>query len=169
MAGKNRKNNGWESIASQTISIIIHSIGIERIHREKTRGRWWWLQFLPYWYRSILLRPLSGYVWHTKRRIHPIGTPRQPGITPLSKGRIELSPYISYEAFDDLCTFSHIWILFVFHLNTNLNVLEKSKNDHGWTFPVFFFISYCDVTGKNKASKTEGQENGSLCHQNVSP
>lgn len=97
-----------------------------------------------------------------------IGTPRQPGITPLSKGRIELSPYISYEAFDDLCTFSHIWILFVFHLNTNLNVLEKSKNDHGWTFPVFFFISYCDVTGKNKASKTEGQENGSLCHQNVS-
>ncbi|KAK8807175.1 hypothetical protein WA158_003934 [Blastocystis sp. Blastoise] len=67
--------------------------------------------------------------------IHCQGAPRQPGITPLAKGRIQISNSVSPTAFDDLTTFSHIWVIFVFHLNTNLNVLTKSKNEKGFTFP----------------------------------
>ena len=42
--------------------------------------------------------------------------PRQPGLVPSAKGRIELlSPFDSSDAVRDLLQFSHIWVLFIFH------------------------------------------------------
>jgi tRNA-Thr(GGU) m(6)t(6)A37 methyltransferase TsaA len=44
------------------------------------------------------------------------GIPRQPGLVPEAKARLEiLPPFQSPEAFRELETFSHIWIVFVFH------------------------------------------------------
>ncbi|MDM3871953.1 tRNA (N6-threonylcarbamoyladenosine(37)-N6)-methyltransferase TrmO [Porticoccus sp. W117] len=42
--------------------------------------------------------------------------PRQPGLVPAAKGRIELlPPYNDADSVRDLSQFSHIWVLFVFH------------------------------------------------------
>ena len=42
--------------------------------------------------------------------------PRQPGLVPAAKGRIELTaPYNHPDAVRDLRQFSHLWVLFVFH------------------------------------------------------
>lgn len=44
------------------------------------------------------------------------GTPRQPGLVPDAVAVLEIeSPYQSSEAFRELESFSHIWLLFVFH------------------------------------------------------
>lgn len=44
------------------------------------------------------------------------GTPRQPGLIKEARGQIEiLSPYDCDEAFIGLESFSHIWVLFIFH------------------------------------------------------
>lgn len=48
-----------------------------------------------------------------------LGTPRQGLLVPSSRAFIKLNTSISPEALDSLEEFSHIWILFVFHLNTN--------------------------------------------------
>lgn len=48
-----------------------------------------------------------------------IGTPRQGLLVPHSRAHIRLCKRISPEAFDGLEEFSHVWILFRFHLNTD--------------------------------------------------
>ena len=61
------------------------------------------------------------------------GTPRQGILVPGAKGRIVFSKSIPIESLHDLETFSHAWVVFVFHENTNVTsgkVLEK-----GMTFP----------------------------------
>jgi tRNA-Thr(GGU) m(6)t(6)A37 methyltransferase TsaA len=45
-----------------------------------------------------------------------VGTPRQGLLAPHARGRIELQ--LSEAAVDGLAEFSHVWIVFVFHLNT---------------------------------------------------
>lgn len=60
------------------------------------------------------------------------GTPRQPRLVPGSKGRIRLDKRaVQYEHFAELSSFSHIWILFVFHQNTNLDksITKKTQNN----------------------------------------
>jgi tRNA (Thr-GGU) A37 N-methylase len=56
-----------------------------------------------------------------------VGTPRQGLLAPHARGRIELSPYLSdnvaMDCVQELEHFSHVWIVFVFHLNT----LPKNK------------------------------------------
>ena len=47
-----------------------------------------------------------------------VGTPRQGLLSPQSRGRIELTVENASDMVDGLEGFSHIWILFVFHLNT---------------------------------------------------
>ena len=45
------------------------------------------------------------------------GTPRQPGLVNEARGRIEIhDPFNQSDAFKGLETFSHIWLLFHFHL-----------------------------------------------------
>ena len=49
------------------------------------------------------------------------GTPRQPSLVPLARGRIQLHSHVAKESLEGLSQFSHLWLLFVFHLNTDLH------------------------------------------------
>ena len=54
------------------------------------------------------------------------GCPRQAGLVPNSKGIIIINKELQPESIlDGLNTFSHIWVIFYFHQNTNLNILRK--------------------------------------------
>ena len=55
-----------------------------------------------------------------------IGTPRQGLLVPASRSTIKLNTHISPESLVGLESFSHVWITFKFHLNTN--TLKESKN-----------------------------------------
>ncbi|KAG9414719.1 hypothetical protein AC1031_008125 [Aphanomyces cochlioides] len=55
------------------------------------------------------------------------GTPRQGALVPGSKARIELKSSISPTALECLDQFSHMWVLFVFHENTNLAKVSTHK------------------------------------------
>ena len=48
------------------------------------------------------------------------GTPRQPSLVPAAKGKIRFDrKLIQKDHFQELSQFSHVWVLFVFHNNTN--------------------------------------------------
>jgi tRNA-Thr(GGU) m(6)t(6)A37 methyltransferase TsaA len=54
------------------------------------------------------------------------GTPRQPHLVPASWGVLRLRPELNLaEALDGLEGFSHIWLIFVFHQNTNKGIKAK--------------------------------------------
>jgi tRNA (adenine37-N6)-methyltransferase len=55
-----------------------------------------------------------------------IGTPRQGLLVPSSRAYLKLYTTISPEALVGLEAFSHVWITFKFHLNTN--TLKESKS-----------------------------------------
>ena len=48
-----------------------------------------------------------------------VGTPRQGAMAPATRARVELASNISGEALDGLEAFDYVWVIFVFHLNTN--------------------------------------------------
>lgn len=78
------------------------------------------------------------------------GTPRQPGLVPLSRGKIIIDPTISPTAFEGLEEYSHIWVIFYFHLNSNALSLKKTQNNEkGFTFPA-----------KVKAPRLKGDKTG---------
>lgn len=53
------------------------------------------------------------------------GTPRQPLLVPAATGRIRFDKkLVQHQHFEELSQFSHIWVVFVFHENTNT---EKSS------------------------------------------
>jgi tRNA (adenine37-N6)-methyltransferase len=52
---------------------------------------------------------------YTKR----MGTPRQPGLVPASRGRIDLDDTYASSLLDGIEEYSHIWVLFQFHANTD--------------------------------------------------
>lgn len=52
-----------------------------------------------------------------------VGTPRQGLLAPHARGKIEITVDAAVDSVKELETFSHIWILFVFHLNT----MSKNK------------------------------------------
>jgi tRNA (adenine37-N6)-methyltransferase len=54
------------------------------------------------------------------------GTPRQPLVVPLARACLLLDPArASAEALEGLSDYSHCWILYVFHLNTDLEKMWK--------------------------------------------
>ena len=55
------------------------------------------------------------------------GTPRQGSVTPHSRGRLVLHPHVDPQSLDGLSLYSHVWLLFVFHLNTNTAVRAKVR------------------------------------------
>ena len=59
-----------------------------------------------------------------------LGTPRQPGIVTSAESTIVLDPSLS-RAIDSLGEFSHVWVLFAFHQNTNIQkrLLAKKPFD----------------------------------------
>ncbi len=61
---------------------------------------------------------------YTKR----MGTPRQGSLTPSSRAYVEFSQHIQPTALEGLEQYSHVWIIFEFHANTNLGgESRKSK------------------------------------------
>ena len=68
--------------------------------------------------------------------VHCQGVPRQPGLVPLARSRIDIEEWVPPPTFDDLSSYSHIWVIFVFHMNTNISTLQKSQHEKGVTFPV---------------------------------
>jgi len=57
-----------------------------------------------------------------------VGTPRQGLLAPNSRGRLDLYPNrIASDSILDLDKFSHMWVVFIFHLNSNAKSVEKSK------------------------------------------
>jgi tRNA-Thr(GGU) m(6)t(6)A37 methyltransferase TsaA len=56
------------------------------------------------------------------------GIPRQPGLAPLARGRLELlPPYNDPQALEGLDQASHIWVQFVFHGNRRLEWKPRVK------------------------------------------
>lgn len=54
------------------------------------------------------------------------GTPRQPGLVPSATGTIRLRTELNLsDALDGLEGFSHVWLVFVFHQNTNKGIKTK--------------------------------------------
>ena len=73
---------------------------------------------------SITLQPI-GIV----RSVYSlcVGTPRQGLLAPAARGRIELSGSAA-DAVDGLTAYSHIWVVFVFHLNTQSAKKQKKPS-----------------------------------------
>ena len=60
-----------------------------------------------------------------------VGTPRQGLLAPTSRGRIDLTNLGDSSAADSVIGlegYSHIWVLFVFHLNTTTSRLQRNSN-----------------------------------------
>ncbi|KAK3133385.1 hypothetical protein QOZ80_6AG0535870 [Eleusine coracana subsp. coracana] len=54
------------------------------------------------------------------------GTPRQPLVVPLARATVVLDPArVPVGALEGLASYSHCWILYVFHLNTDLDKMWK--------------------------------------------
>lgn len=65
-----------------------------------------------------------------------VGTPRQGMLAPNSRGRIRLDPKrIRPDSLDGLEQYSHIYVVFEFHLNTNTKVVKKAAAKNNNTFP----------------------------------
>ena len=60
---------------------------------------------------------------YTKR----MGTPRQGALVPSSRGYIQFASTLSPEAVDGIQDYSHLWVIFRFHQNTNLATSKKTK------------------------------------------
>lgn len=100
--------------------------------------------------------------------IHCQGVPRQPGLVPLAKSRLEIEEWVPPPAFEDLNQYSHVWILFVFHMNTNTSTLLKSNNTKGITFPVLLF-NRIHRLGKSPSSSTKRKKYRFICHSHSPP
>jgi tRNA (Thr-GGU) A37 N-methylase len=74
---------------------------------------------------TISMKPI-GHVSSVYRLC--VGTPRQGLLAPSSRGRIDLYPNrIAPDSILELEKFSHIWVVFIFHLNSNAKTMEESK------------------------------------------
>ena len=60
------------------------------------------------------------------------GTPRQGVLVPDARARIKMQSSVPPSSLECLDQFSHIWVIFVFHENTNL---AKVVNQKKTTYP----------------------------------
>ena len=100
--------------------------------------------------------------------VHCQGVPRQPGLVPLARSRIEIEEWVPPPTFDDLSSYSHIWVIFVFHMNTNISTLQKSQQEKGVTFPVSLLGRICSL-GKSASSPFARQKHGTLRYTHSAP
>ncbi|XP_031482132.1 uncharacterized protein LOC116252168 [Nymphaea colorata] len=56
------------------------------------------------------------------------GTPRQPLLVPLARACLVLETHVPTEALEGLSGYSHCWILYIFHLNTDLERLWETSS-----------------------------------------
>lgn len=58
-----------------------------------------------------------------------LGTPRQPGVAPSARASIEFLDCLNFEALvDGLEKYSHVWVLYQFHENTNVVQGDNAKD-----------------------------------------
>jgi tRNA-Thr(GGU) m(6)t(6)A37 methyltransferase TsaA len=62
------------------------------------------------------------------------GTPRQGHFAPATRGRIEFSKQIQADCTLGLEDFSHVWIVFLFHMNTNVRSVAAAQAQRGHNF-----------------------------------
>jgi tRNA-Thr(GGU) m(6)t(6)A37 methyltransferase TsaA len=55
------------------------------------------------------------------------GTPRQGAVAPNSKGRVRLHSWLPTDALSGIEEYSHVWIIWVFHANTNQRFKAKVR------------------------------------------
>ena len=80
------------------------------------------------------------------------GTPRQPSLVPAATAVIVFDKaVVQHDHFAELALFSHLWIIFVFHDNTNLDAPSTQASTHG-----------AAGAASNSGSKSQNQ-NGSGC------
>lgn len=58
------------------------------------------------------------------------GTPRQGTFFPLSRARIQFRTSIPPASLECVEQFSHLWVLFVFHENTNMTKVSNHKSTY---------------------------------------
>ena len=59
------------------------------------------------------------------------GTPRQGSFAPSTRGYIQFNKNIPSDSLEGLTEFTHVWIVFVFHKNTNLHHSKRAHQSHG--------------------------------------
>jgi tRNA (adenine37-N6)-methyltransferase len=75
------------------------------------------------WMNSFNFEPIGFIETCFKERF---GTPRQPALVPSSWGILRLRPEMNLsDALEGLEGFSHVWLIFVFHQNTNKGIKTK--------------------------------------------
>jgi tRNA (Thr-GGU) A37 N-methylase len=57
------------------------------------------------------------------------GTPRQGVLVPSSRGVIKIDDVLGADGLDGLEAFSHVWLLYVFHKNTNFFKHERAHRE----------------------------------------
>lgn len=62
------------------------------------------------------------------------GTPRQGLYAPSTRGKIVFEKRVPSAALDGLQEFSHVWVIFVFHQNTNFHLTSRAHADKGHNF-----------------------------------
>jgi len=55
------------------------------------------------------------------------GTPRQALLCPSVRATIEFEPWVQSPCLDQLSYFSHVWVVFVFHGNTNAHKQTSTR------------------------------------------
>ena len=74
------------------------------------------------------------------------GTPRQPLLVPLARARLKFdAARVPSASLEGLEGYSHCWILYVFHLNTDLEKLWKHPSQSKFKAKVLYyeFILFC--------------------------
>jgi len=80
------------------------------------------------------------------------GTPRQGFFAPDTRGRIEFDKKLQPDCTDGLEDFSHIWIVFLFHMNNNKKSNNAAQQGRGYNFKT-----------KVKPPKLKGKSVGIFC------
>eukprot|EP00873_Tetraselmis_striata_P004981 jgi/Tetstr1/425245/TSEL_015700.t1 len=72
--------------------------------------------------------------------MHPIGvlrngTPRQPLLVPLARARLQLAPGVPPGCLEGLEQYSHCWVMYIFHCNTDLHQRAAHSKQPGQRAP----------------------------------
>jgi tRNA (Thr-GGU) A37 N-methylase len=90
------------------------------------------------------------------------GTPRQPLVVTLARATVAFDPgRVPAAALEGLASYSHCWILYVFHLNTDLDKMWKDParsklKAKAELDEIFYFLM------EGKGTETEREEDGSF-------
>ena len=57
------------------------------------------------------------------------GTPRQGTLVPSTRGIVTLDSAIGFDALDGLQEYTHVWLVYVFHKNTNFYKHEQTHKE----------------------------------------